>query len=233
MEHEQILELVPLYALDALEEAEAGEVEAHLETCDECIAELAQHRAVTAGLVVDDAAPMHVWDRIAVEIAEPDPSPAVAVLEERRRKAGRRVTWFAYVAAVAALVLGAVAIFQAVAEPTGSDAVLAAAEAAAEQPGAIVADFTTETGIVGRVVLTADGEGFLVPTDLEPLGEDRTYQLWVVTSDEVAISAGVLGSEPVPSRFTWSGDPAGFALTREVAGGVPSSEGDIVAAIEL
>ena len=45
--------------------------------------------------------------------------------------------------------------------------------------------------------------------------------------------AGVLGNEPVPSRFTWTDDVAGFALTREVAGGVVSSEGDVVSVVEL
>jgi anti-sigma-K factor RskA len=233
MDHDRILELVPLYALDALEEIEAGEVELHLETCDECNAELAMHRTVTAGLVMDEEAPSHVWDRISAEIADPDPKATVTSIEERSKRFDRRIRWFASVAALAALVLGAVAIFQAVNDPRGPEAVLAAAEAAAEQPGAIVADFTTDTGTVGRVVLTADGEGFILPTDLEPLDDDRTYQLWVLTPDAMAISAGVLGSAPVPSRFTWNGEPAGFALTREVAGGVPSTAGDLVSAIEL
>ena len=34
-------DLVPLYALDALEGAEMREFEVHLETCEECVAELA------------------------------------------------------------------------------------------------------------------------------------------------------------------------------------------------
>ena len=69
--------------------------------------------------------------------------------------------------------------------------------------------------------------------DLAPLDEARTYQLWVLTPDELAISAGVLGNDPAPSRFTWSGDVAGFALTREVAGGVETTAGDVVSVAEL
>jgi hypothetical protein len=54
----------------------------------------------------------------------------------------------------------------------------------------------------------------------------------VVTPDDLVISAGVLGSEPLPSRFTWQGQSAAFVLTREVAGGVTSSAGDVVAVAE-
>jgi hypothetical protein len=118
-------------------------------------------------------------------------------------------------------------------ELSGPAGVVAAAEAAAEEPGSIVANFETDDGVVGQVVLTADGEGFVIPSDLDPLEEARTYQLWVLTPDELAISAGVLGNDPSPSRFTWTGDVAGFALTREVAGGVESTAGDVVSVAEV
>ena len=138
-------------------------------------------------------------------------------------------------AAIAALVFGAVAIFEALQlnGMQGPDGVIAAAEAAAQEPGAIVADLDSPDGVVAQVVLSPDGEGFLLPDNMEALGDDRTYQLWVLTPDEEAISAGVLGNEPEPVRFTWSGDVAGFALTREVAGGVESTAGDVVSVVEL
>jgi anti-sigma-K factor RskA len=111
--------------------------------------------------------------------------------------------------------------------------VVAAAERAATEPGSVVVDLATAEGTVARVIVTADGEGFLIPAALDPLSPDRTYQLWVITPEEAVISAGVLGPEPRPARFTWSGDIAGFALTREVAGGVVSSAGDVVAVAEI
>jgi anti-sigma-K factor RskA len=158
----------------------------------------------------------------------------VMVLDTRRRSGWRGWAPVA-VAALAALVLGVVALVQTMArnDLSGPGGVIAAAEAAAEEPGAIVADFETDAGSVGRIVLTADGEGFVIPSDLEPLDEERTYQLWVVTPDEQVISAGVLGNDPAPSRFTWSGEVAGFALSREVAGGVESTAGDVVSVAEL
>ena len=55
----------------------------------------------------------------------------------------------------------------------------------------------------------------------------------MITPAELAISAGVLGNEPGAARFSWAGDVAGFALTREVSGGVVSSEGDSVSVAEI
>lgn len=81
-------------------------------------------------------------------------------------------------------------------------------------------------------MLTSAGRGYVLPTDaLDPLSTDRTYQLWVINTDADVISAGVLGADPTASSFTWTGDVSGFALTREVAGGVVSSAGDVVAVI--
>ncbi len=44
------------------------------------------------------------------------------------------------------------------------------------------------------------------------------------------ISAGVLGHDPARSPFQVVGSVTGFAITEEVAGGVPVSEGTLVAA---
>lgn len=229
-----MLDLVPLYALDALEGVEMEEFESHLEACDQCAAELAIHHAVAAAFVVDQAPPVPVWDRMAAEIADTRPVAGVDRFDARRTRR-HPLAWVASIAALLAVVLGTLSVFQAIRldEVTGPGAVIAAAQSAASQPGAIIANLESDSGRVAQIVLTPEGEGFVLPEQLEPLSEDRTYQLWVITPDQVAISAGVLGNEPGPVRFTWSGDVAGFALTREVAGGVPSTAGDVVAAVEL
>jgi anti-sigma-K factor RskA len=192
-----MIDLVPLYALDALEGAEMREFESHLETCQECVAELSLHRSVTAALIADQPAPGPVWGRIAAAVADPEAPQMVSQLSERRAVRDRPLRLIASVAAVLALLLGGLAVFQAVEinEMTGPEAVLAAAEAAAGEPGAIIANLDSPTGPVARVILTPGGEGFLVPANLETLPPDRTYQLWVITPDGVAISAGVLGNE--------------------------------------
>lgn len=68
---------------------------------------------------------------------------------------------------------------------------------------------------------------------MSPIETSRTYQLWVINDTEDVISAGVLGNDPAPALFTSTGDVAGFALTREVAGGVVSSEGGVGALITV
>ena len=114
MDHDQVLELIPIHALNALEGAEARDVESHLATCEDCTAELAVHRSVAAGLIPDEPAPSQVWDRITAEIAEPETASPVVRLDETRRSSERSAAWLISVAALVALILGAVAIFQAV-----------------------------------------------------------------------------------------------------------------------
>ncbi|MFZ0014840.1 MAG: zf-HC2 domain-containing protein, partial [Acidimicrobiia bacterium] len=52
----EMVELVALYALDALEPRETIYFEAHLETCPECEDTLAGYRSSIAGLVLDEPA---------------------------------------------------------------------------------------------------------------------------------------------------------------------------------
>jgi anti-sigma-K factor RskA len=226
-------DLVGAYAVDALDDQEREAYETHLAGCDQCLAELARLResATVLATSASVAPPPELKDRVMAEIH----SEAAPVVPMKSRRS-RWPSWAPLaVAALAAFVLGVVAVVQTVArnDLSGPAGVVAAAEAAANDPGSIVTDFETDDGVVGQVVLTADGEGFLIPSDLDPLDEARTYQLWVLTPDEQAISAGVLGNDPAPSRFTWSGEVAGFALTREVAGGVESTAGDVVSVAEL
>jgi hypothetical protein len=243
-DHDELFELVPLYALDALEADDLRRLGQHVDGCAECAAEVDRLRSAVAATVPDQPAPAPVWDRIAAamettEASTPgtaEPGTAATVTDIAIRRApSRRLGWLVgSAAAVAALALGVWAVLQAVSDDDvlGPEATVAAAETAAEAPGAIVSDFVVDGEAIARVVLTTDGEGFLLPSALDPLGTDRTYQLWVVTPDELVISAGVLGGDPAPSRFTWQGDVTGFVLTREVAGGVVSSAGDVVAAAE-
>ncbi len=235
-EHSRIQELIPLYALDALEANEVAEIETHLKACETCATELDSGRAVTSMLVADDPAPDHVWGRIEAAIATSGSSGSGTVHDfnaERAKRSGPMM-WVLSAAAVVALVFGGVLVGQRLGTTDLNTAggVLAAAEAAAEAPGSVVREFLIGDVAVARVVLGEDGLGYLIPSDsLEALGDDRTYQLWVLTPDEIAISAGVLGSDPGPATFTWTDDFGGFALTREVAGGVVSSAGDVVSVI--
>ena len=77
MMHEEVAEMVELYALHALDESEELWVESHLDTCEECEARLAAALTATAALVEDSEPPSHVWGRIVAAIEE-GPSPVGA-----------------------------------------------------------------------------------------------------------------------------------------------------------
>lgn len=236
MRHTEAAELVALFAIDALPSDEAVEVEAHIASCPRCQVELAGFQVVTSSLTGDEIAPTGVWDRIADEIEQERatsgeseaPVDELAALRTRKTRSWQSLG----LTAVAAAVIVVIAVNLRPADPLGESALIAAAEVAAEEDGSLVADFLVDDVAVAQVVLTADGIGYLIPTDqLAPIGSDRTYQLWVVTDEELVISAGVLGSDPRPAVFTWNGGVSGFALTREVAGGVVSSAGDVVSVV--
>lgn len=232
MTHERQLDLTPLYALDALTTEEARAFEAHLEECRACQDELDEHYRTMARLTPDEPAPQAVWDRIAESIEDASPSAEVTDLAEHRERRAWR--WVAGLAAAAALVFAGVVLTNVLGTgPLDESTLVAAADEAASTEGSIVADFIVDDTAVAQLVLTSGGQGFVVPTgDLQPLEASQTYQLWVVNTDEQVISAGALGNNPSVSTFTWTGDVAGFALTREVAGGVVSSAGDVVSVIQ-
>lgn len=233
MSNHEMLDLAPLHALDALESGEQRQFEAHLETCTECEASLAGYREVASNLVHDQPADDETWQRIIAAIAIEDESDGAEVVEMPRSRSGNGRMWLTTVAAVAAVVFGTLyAMDGAQGEPLDSDGIVAAAEQVADRPGSFIGDFLVEEVAVAQVILSDDGRGFLIPTDeLDPLDETRSYQLWVINDTEDVISAGVLGNDPDPATFTWTGAVTGFALTREVAGGVVSSEGDVVSVI--
>lgn len=66
LSHEEIEELLGAYALDAVDPATAELIEAHLDTCVRCAAEVSQHHEV-AGLLANSGgvAPADLWDGIA------------------------------------------------------------------------------------------------------------------------------------------------------------------------
>lgn len=222
--HTLMADLVEVYALDALEGGEQVEFEAHLDRCETCRTRLDEARTVTASLVIDSAPPAHVWDRIHDEIAGHPPE----VLEFPRR--GAFFLALTAVAAAAALTLGIVGVFGE--GPGTGGPLVSAARQAADEVGSVTVELTAGDSTVAEVILSAEGVGYVVPTQgLPDLDEASTYQLWVINEDGGVISGGVLGHSPRVSTFTWTDGVSGFALTREVAGGVAVSEGDLVAAV--
>jgi Anti-sigma-K factor rskA len=96
-------------------------------------------------------------------------------------------------------------------------------------PGTKVASLTDDAVAVAKVVVAADGRGFLVMSDNATLPEGEVYQLWGVQGESV-ISLGVMSPGVSAMPLSASGDWSKFVLTAEVPGGVVVSDGPALAA---
>lgn len=70
--HDELIDLLGAYALDAVDEDERRAVEDHLDVCAECRAEVARHLEVAAalGTTAAAAAPDELWASIALHIGD-------------------------------------------------------------------------------------------------------------------------------------------------------------------
>jgi len=233
---DDIQDLIAAYALDSLEPTEKRQVEAVLAADPGLRLELDQHRAVLAALAAAvDPYPStpspSVWSNISAQIGGAgDVGPKLpSVRELRTERRFTRVTAALSVAAIALAALLGLSVIRLQQERTTPN-VEAAIQELLDDPAATVVTLAAAEGLAAeaRIVVGADGVGYVYTDNLPALAADRTYQLWAIVDDRV-ISAGVLGNDPDNSPFQVVGDIAGFAITEEVAGGVPVSEGETVA----
>jgi anti-sigma factor RsiW len=234
--HEEIQELLGVYALDAVDPDEAAAVEAHLPTCPRCRAEVAEHREAAALLSFSGTdAPHEVWSRIAGELDEPPPAapiplvprPLTATTDRMWRRA---VVAVAGIAASVLAVLGAQVVRQdhrldQLASATGERGIEQAAAVAAVAPGAETVRLTSEDGSAAAdAVVLPDGRGYLVQAELPALADGRTYQLWGI-ADTSVISLGLLGGDPGVTAFRVDGTVDTLAITAEERGGAVAPTG--------
>jgi anti-sigma-K factor RskA len=237
-------DLLGAYALDALDPDEAQVVATHLASCPRCAQEVDEHRQTIGLLAAGGAgvAPTAVWDAIAAKIEGSSPAadghpPMPVLLNKSRRRSGWRQPsrWLgAIAAAAAAVVIGAgtvqiahlnhrVSQLTATARQSGA---FEGAAAALVDPSArhlVLMATHPSTKPLGELVILPSGSAYLIASDMAPLPDTSTYQLWAVI-DGRAVSVGVLGARPVAVAF--SVDPgvttAAYLLTVEPAGGVVS-----------
>jgi Anti-sigma-K factor rskA len=155
-----------------------------------------------------------------------------------RHRPRRRVPLPALAAAAFALVLGSVAVRQNSTIHRLKSDVAEAREAVRNVPaaqtrqiierllstsGTSVArlDAPTGPGLV-EVVVSPNGQGYLVNRSLPPLATGHVYQLWGVAGN-VVLSLGVLGSSPSTLEFAAHETWTKFVLTDELSPGVASS----------
>jgi hypothetical protein len=251
MRHEDAADLLGVYALDAVEPDEAAAIEAHLETCPRCRAELRNHREVVGVLAyAGQEAPEGMWDRVAARIHDPapddepvDPPRPLPLLAARRRSRlpqvgrSRLPQVMGLVAAAAVIVVALLGVEVGhlrtrtnhlsgqVAAMAPTAPTMTAVRLALATPGARMVALKSQAGprVSLDAVILPSGAGYLYDTDLAPLSPEQTYQLWGVVGNQV-ISYGVLGATPSPvMAFRASSGVQALAVTAEVAGGVVSS----------
>jgi len=248
--NEELHEKLALYALDALEADEKAEVEKALSTDAGLWQLVDSYRAGLADLTeTTNTAPDHVWDNIAAAIgfgetadsptlqAVPSPeSPAETLVggaAARPIDTGRLYPsprqWM-WQAAAAAAIFALVGFGVGRISSGPADPLLEAAAMVQDQSGSVVVELVAD-GINAEIVLSEEGEGYLVSDNLTALPASRTYQLWAVTEGGVT-SAGVLGSDPgiVAFHTAKASEVQALVITEENAGGVVTSEGTVIAA---
>jgi hypothetical protein len=239
LNHADAAEFLGAYALDALDDDERAAVEAHVQDCGACQAEVAEHREVAAVLAGPSwsRAPEGLWDRIAGSLEETPPplqmpvAPVVPIDASRRRSRPFGVA-AAAVAAAAVAVVGIMGLkivddgrrIDSLQEQARRAELSRTAEVALADPAARRVDLrASDARVMAQAVLLPDGTGYLLDDNLPELGTDRTYQLWAVVGTN-RISVGVLGPDPGVTAFKAPGQTAALAITSEAAGGVIVSQ---------
>jgi anti-sigma factor RsiW len=216
MEADTIHELTAAYALDALDEREELEYEAHLARCPRCREELAFFTETATSLaygVESPAPPPHLRDRILARARAERPN--VVPLRPAWR------SWTAAAAAVAACAAIGLGIW-AVALSRSLDRTRSAKE---QQAGvlSIVSDPAARrfalSGSHGTLVVSRTGAGALLVSNLRPAPSGETYEAWVIRG-KTPRRAGIFG-EAKPFKLTRP-VPQGavVAVTLERHGGV-------------
>jgi len=216
MEADTIHELTAAYALDALDEREELEYEAHLARCPRCREELASFTETATSLaygVESPAPPPELRDRI-LERARAE-RPNVVPLRPAWR------SWTAAAAAVAACAAIGLGIWAA----TLSRSLDRERSAKQEQAGllSIVSDPAARrfalSGSHGTLVVSQTGAGVLLVSNLRPAPSGKIYEAWVIQG-KTPTRAGTFGqakpfklTRPVPQG-------AVVAVTLERRGGV-------------
>jgi anti-sigma-K factor RskA len=237
-------ELLAAYALDALDSEDREDVAARLADDPTARREVDEHRAALAALTPNvpraGAIPDALWARLRVDEVVPAAdvdadvvqfaAPKRAAIDDYRRARPGRV--LLAVAAVVALLVGvAVGALLAAARSADPDLV-AAADAAFDDPDATVTDLATDDGQpIGRVAVLPDGQAYLDADNLAAPDRGRAYQVWQLGGGD-PIALGLLGPDEL-ATFRLGGDASGIAISDEPATGSVQPTGPIVASGEL
>ncbi|HLV35915.1 MAG TPA: anti-sigma factor [Spirillospora sp.] len=230
MDRQTFLDLIPAYALGALDAAEQAEFEARLANDAEAQKLLAEYQALTQALVLTASArpaPAHLGADLRRRVAS---SRSVSAPASDRRLPPPWRRWLA-TAAVLAVVFGVVwalnrmqsdvpapacAEVQTLYEQAGSANIIRVSVAPNEQfadvYGELLADPNSNTAVIQV-------------NNLPPLNDDQTFQLWLAEPDQTVSGglfrpAGETTCITLPLQLPFE-QYNGFGVSLEQAGGSP------------
>ena len=210
---DEVRELLPGYALEALDPSERDAVDAHLMTCRLHDEDLVQLRTTGMALSVLDEASTPSAQLRARVLAEVGPSPLPPLAIPLRPARGALWQRAGIAAAIALVMFGAGWFAHARSAPAPQQAVRYSY--AMRSPSGQLVQFT---GVEGseRVTVTMDG--------IQAAPEGRQYQVWAIRNDKW-VSLGACNTN---ANGWWRGDfqfklqrGEEIALTLEPAGGSP------------
>ncbi|MCM3534072.1 anti-sigma factor [Cellulosimicrobium funkei] len=236
-----VRDLLPAYALDAVDDVERRAVERLLAADPDARRELDEYRDVVAAFTVESAPPPALRDAVLARVAaSADAAPSAGestggvVVDLAAARRARRRRWTGLAAAVAAVVAVAVpttVAVRATQEQSRLEARADAIERMLADPDATILHGDVAGG--GQAsVLAAGDDMYFRASDLPDAGDDRDYQLWVVEPDGAVVSAGVLDVQDGSTSRLVQGEPGvGMAVTVEPAGGSEQPTTDPVVAL--
>jgi anti-sigma-K factor RskA len=238
MGHDEVQELLGVYAIHAVDDAEAVAINAHVQSCALCAIELERlfDSSAAFGMTELEEPSGEIWGRIQSEIrgpsetfaplvpvasvptASPVAEPMSNVIPLDAQRAARRSRFRVAAASAAAAVALAVPITMSLGGgPAPSLAALA--KSAASQSGSRTVPLIDASGkTLAEAIISSTGQGFISAKALSALPDDKTYQLWLI-GGVAPVSSGLLGSNPGVSTFTIRPDVAAIAISVEPAAG--------------
>jgi anti-sigma-K factor RskA len=201
---DDVRDLAASFVLGALDEDEADAVRAHLASCADPHAEMAELGSVLMVLaesvsVVEPPAALkgRILAAAAADLDARQPTPIPTAAERQSRAAARAGigSWALRIAAVLAIALlgGWNLLLQNQFESARSyERSVAAVLETAGQPGALTAILTAEggDGPAGLAAVASDGTVRIAMRDLPATSGDQVYEAWVIGSDGVALPLG-------------------------------------------
>jgi anti-sigma-K factor RskA len=240
--HDQVIELIPAFALDCLDSDEEAAVLQHLDSCSECQAELRAYRAVVdhLPLATPDAVPstaikkglmkridQSVQQSGLVEVKLVEPKPSLWARISDRLRSSSPAWSLASLALVVVLLVSNLVLLRQVYQPKGNGG----------QTALRVVNLTGTNNApqaTGMIVISENGEqGTMVVDQLPALTPDRAYQLWLI-KDGKRTSGGVFSVDYEGYASLWVSAPepladyTSFGITIEPAGGSPGPTGQKV-----